>query len=296
MIKSKITAIGEILFDIYPTYKRIGGAPFNFIYHIWKFTGNGSLISKIGRDNYGSEILSFLNKTGFDISTIQLDDKHPTGSVNVELDDNKTPSFVISSDTAYDNILLNEKIIDEFNQKTELLYFGTLAQRNIISRNTIQSLWGKGKKYFCDVNLRQNYYSKEIIQLCLTNSNVVKLNKDELKLISQFENIYKNNLEDSAKKLADEYEIEIICVTKGEEGAVLINSDDISTYSHKPDKVVDTLGAGDAYAAMLCLGYVSRWNLNKINQLATEFSADICEIEGALPQNDKIYNKYLERM
>lgn len=295
MSNSKITSIGEILFDIYPTYKRIGGAPFNFIYHIWKFTGKGKLISKIGKDNYGSELLSFLNKIGFDISAIQLDDKYPTGTVNVELDDNKTPTFIISPDTAYDNIEL-KNIINEFDQQTELLYFGTLAQRNRISRNTIQSLWGKGIKYFCDVNLRQKYYSKELIQSCLANCDIVKLNKDELKLIAGFENHCENNLEDSAKRLATKYEIEIICITKGEEGAVLINADEILAHSHKPDNIVDTLGAGDAYAAVLCLGYVSGWNLNKINQLATEFSADICGIDGALPQNDKIYNKYLERM
>jgi len=208
MINSKITSIGEILFDIYPTYKRIGGAPFNFIYHIWKFTGKGSQISKIGRDNYGTEILTFLNKTGFDISAIQIDDKHPTGTVNVELDDNKIPSFVISPDTVHDNNALNKIIMDDFNHQTDLLYFGTLAQRNRISRNIIQSLWGKDKKYFCDVNLRQKFYSKELIQSCLTNSDVVKLNYDELKLIAEFENHCENNLEDSAKRLATKHGIE----------------------------------------------------------------------------------------
>ena len=292
----KITSIGEILFDIYPHYKRIGGAPFNFIYHIWKLTGSGKFISRIGADPLGAEILTFLNKAGFDVAAIQVDEKHHTGTVDVALDENKTPTFTITPDTAYDNIELNDTTQNIVSNNTDILYFGTLAQRSNVTRSTIQSLWRQDKKFFYDINLRQNFYSKELLEECLRVSNVVKLNIDELKLVSELEEITSDNFVKSAKIIADKYNIELLCVTLGEDGAVLIKENETSEYKSKPERVVDTVGAGDAFSAMLAIGYMLNWNIDRTVELASEFAADICKVKGALPEDDKIYNKFLERI
>lgn len=292
----KITSIGEILFDIYPRYKRIGGAPFNFIYHVWKLTGSGKFISRIGADPLGAEILTFLKQSKFDVSAIQMDNKHHTGTVDVVLDENKTPSFTITPDAAYDNIELNDTAQNIVSNETDLLYFGTLAQRSKVTRSTIQSLWRQNKKFFCDINLRQNFYNKELLEECLRASNVVKLNINEFNFVSELEKIISDNFVRSAKRLAGNYNIELLCITMGEDGAILIKGNTISEYKSIPAKLVDTVGAGDAFSAMLAIGYILDWNIEKTVKLASEFAAEICTVIGALPEDDNIYNKYLERI
>ena len=170
-----ITSFGEILFDVYPGKKTLGGAPFNFIYHIKKLTGSGNFISRIGDDDLGKKILSLAdsNKLG---NYIQIDNEHLTGVANANLDKNKIPHWQIELNRAYDFIENNAAIESLVEKKSDCLYFGTLAQRNEKSRNTIRELFDKNIKYFCDLNIRQNFYSREIIESSLTASNAVKLN------------------------------------------------------------------------------------------------------------------------
>jgi fructokinase len=159
----KIVSIGEILFDCFQDKKLIGGAPFNFFYHICKLTDNAEFISRIGNDKNGKTIINFLKKNN--INTKYIDEKHPTGSVNINVDKDGNPTFVIIPNCAYDFIELTPEIIELIESDTSLLYFSTLAQRKDVSRKTIQSLLNKNIKYFLDLNLRGNYYSKEILLL-----------------------------------------------------------------------------------------------------------------------------------
>ena len=290
-MNENIVSIGEILFDVYPAYKKLGGAPFNFIHHIWKLTGNGKFISRIGNDSNGKEILSFLTAINFDASYIQTDDEHPTGTVNVKLRDDKTPDFIINKNTAYDFIEKN-KSTDELINSANIFYFGTLAQRNEKTRETIQSYFERETKYFCDINIRQDFYSAELIKSCLKNSNVVKINSDELNIINYLLLNDNYDLDKSSEKLMREYNIDLLCVTMGEDGSLLLNQNERSKYCVKANSIVDTVGAGDAYAAVLCIGYLRNWSLEDINKIASEFAADICGIEGAVPKNDNFYDKY----
>ena len=146
MKNRRITAIGEILYDVYPDRKRLGGAPFNFIFHVWKILGKANFISNVGNDENGREILSYLNSIGFDTKLISIDNAHSTGTVKVELDENKIPHFTISPECCYDFLTLNDEIINTIENNTDILYFGTLSQRSTTSRNTIQSLFGKNIK------------------------------------------------------------------------------------------------------------------------------------------------------
>ena len=160
----RITSIGEILFDVYEDRKTMGGAPFNFVYHVIKLTGQGNFISRIGNDNLGEEIRQFFSKKLIPADYLQIDKKHKTGVAKTVLDDRKIPTFTIEENRAYDFIEQNDDLIRLIKNNTDCLYFGSLAQRNKVSRETIRKLSNFAPIKFCDLNLRQNFYSKEIIE------------------------------------------------------------------------------------------------------------------------------------
>ena len=182
---NQIASVGEILFDIFDNQKKIGGAPFNFIYHIIKLTGEGNFISRIGNDNFGKKVLEFFRQNKISSDYLQIDSSHPTGTAKPELNNEKIPVWNITTNTAYDFIELNKEIKKLVDEKPGCIYFGTLAQREEKSRKTIQSLFNMKIKYFYDLNIRQSFYSREIIGLSLKTANVVKLNSDELTIIKE---------------------------------------------------------------------------------------------------------------
>jgi len=288
----RVTSIGEILFDVYPKGRTLGGAPFNFIYHIINLTGIGNFISRIGDDSYGNEIIEFLKKNKISVDYIQSDNLHKTGIAKTVLNDQKVPTFTIDLNTAYDYIEQTNDINLLINDNTDCLYFGTLAQRELQSRQTIQSLFNRNIKYFCDLNIRQNFYSDNVLEKSLRAANVLKVNIDELKVLNDF--FIKDNFEinNSSGRLLSEFNIELLCVTMGEEGAILFTEDKRNKYKTKIDGIVDTVGAGDAYAALLCIGYLNEWNIEKINRIASRFAGEIIKIKGALPSENSFYNKF----
>ena len=195
----KIVSIGEVLFDYYQDEKVIGGAPFNFFYHIYKLTSSAEFISRIGNDENGISIINFLKKNNIATNYLQFDEKYPTGIVNIKVDENGNPAFDIIPKCAYDFIDMNPKISKLIESDASLLYFGTLAQRSTVSRKTIQSILGKSIKFFCDINLRANYYTKEILTECFKKVNVLKLNIDELKIVSELFLTHSFELQSSAE-------------------------------------------------------------------------------------------------
>lgn len=297
----QITSIGEILFDIFDKEEKIGGAPFNFIYHIIKLTGEGNFISRIGNDRLGNAVLEFFKFNNIPHDYLQIDKIHPTGLAKPELNEEKIPEWNIKTNAAYDFIELTKDTEKVINEKTNCIYFGTLAQREEISRKTIQSFFNRKVKYFCDLNIRQNYFSKEIIELSLKTADIVKLNLDELMIIRDlfFESpeIYLNQ-DESAEILIKKFNIDLLCITMGEKGAVLYKENDscyYQTYVNQAD-IVDTVGAGDAYAAMLCLAYLKKRDIGKTNKLASEFASEIIKVQGALPPDDSIYSHFKKRV
>jgi fructokinase len=288
----KITSIGEILYDVYPDRKRLGGAPFNFIYHIKKITGKGNFISSLGKDDNGKEILDYLTFAGFKTDNISIDEQHPTGTVIVKLLEDKTPQFKIAPECSYDFIELNERTIELIEKETDLLYFGTLSQRGKTTRNTIESLFNRNIKFFCDLNLRQDFFTKEMIEKALFASNVMKININELETLKTYFNLPDAPIK-AVERLIHEFKIDLCCVTMGEEGALIHDRKSYNEYKGIPLKVIDTVGAGDAFASILAIGFLKNWNLEKINKLANDFAAVICGIEGALPEKENIYHKFI---
>ena len=201
----KITAIGEILFDVYPHNKKLGGAPFNFIYHIINLTGEGNFVSRVGKDELGNEILKFLSDHNISSKYVQIDEDNKTGVAKPVLNEKKVPEWVIEKERAYDFIENDSNLSKLITEETDCLYFGTLAQREKVSRNTIQSFFPNKINFFCDLNIRQNFYSKDILNKSLAAADVLKLNSDEIKIINK--EFFNNeiNLNDLPQKLIDEF-------------------------------------------------------------------------------------------
>lgn len=287
-----ILAIGEILHDIFPGYKRIGGAPFNFAFHTKNLGMPVCFISRIGNDTEGKEIIKRLKQYKFKTNNIQIDYKHGTGRVIVELDSNGVPAFNILPDAAYDYIDFDSAIASLLYTNTKLIYFGTLAQRSEYGFKTIQHILSQrqsGTKCLCDVNLRPHCFSKPVIVESLKQCDVLKLNDEELKTLKKIFAFGKSSRA-FIKYLMLKYDIEMISLTKGENGSELFSTDKhYRTKPNKPGNVVDTVGAGDAYAAILSLGYIHKWPPEQILDRATEFAARICKIKGAIPTGPNFY-------
>lgn len=292
----KITAFGEILFDVYPGVRTLGGAPFNFIYHIKKLTGEGNFISTVGDDDLGKEILNFLKSNAISSNYVAIDKHHSSGVANANLDENKVPHWEIKLNCAYDFIEASDKMINLIEEETDCLYFGTLVQRSAVSRNTLNTLLGEKIKYFCDLNFRQNFYNIDVINTSLNTAHILKLNNDELKIVNEL--LLKQNYDEVnlAEVLSDKYNIELVCITLGDKGAILYRNGAVDHYKAEVEKVIDTVGAGDAYASILCLGYLYGWDISKVNRIASEFAAAIVQIKGALPKDEGIYEMFKEKI
>lgn len=268
-----------------------GGAPLNFIYHINKLTGKATFISRVGADTDGKDIVEFLEKSELPISYIQTDKKHDTGAALANLDENKIPHWEIPSGRAYDFIEVptdKEKIV----QNSSCFYFGSLAQRMEKSRKTIQSFFDKNMKYFFDINIRQNYYTKDILETSLQATDVLKVNDGELKLLHDLFIPGKFDLNKTAYEIITKFDIELAAITMGGKGAWIFTEKEFDFYNAKVNNIVDTTGAGDAYSAILCMGYLNKMKPDKINRLASDFASEIIKIQGAIPNDDSIYARY----
>jgi len=291
-----ITSIGEILFDIYPNHKRLGGAPLNFIYHVKKLTDNGNIISRVGKDVLGNKAVNDLKHSGLSFDYIQHDNLHPTGMAIVHLDDSGIPNFKIDTDSAYDFIEMNDDALHLINAETDCLYFGTLAQRSEVSCKTIQSLFNRGLKYFADLNLRQNFYNEEVLTTSLEAADFIKVNYEEMHILNDMILQGEYNTEKVAYELMEKFEINMIAVTRGKDGSSIFENGKRYDHSNIDVKVVDTTGAGDAFAAVLCVGYLHGLEIPYINKLANDFASEICQFDGALPKYDRIYESFRELM
>ncbi len=290
-----ILVIGEILFDVFPNYRRLGGAPFNFAYHLKNFGFNVRFISRIGMDDAGKEILHKLELSRFNPDDIQVDDDHPTGSVNIQLDKSGAPQFDIISDVAYDYIDFVPEYHSKLTDAAQMIYFGSLVQRSeagyenlqaFIIRNSTESL------NFYDINLRPGCYNNAIVEKSLLKTDILKLNIDELEKLKQMLSLKVSN-EDLVYHLMETHSIDTVSLTKGGSGSELfINQSCFKSETAEAIKVIDSVGAGDAYAAMLAAGLLEKWRPEDILARASLFASRICEIKGAIPDTASFYEPF----
>ena len=287
-----ILVIGEILFDLFENEKQLGGAPFNFAYHLNNLGFPVRYISRIGNDTHGKEILNILEKHQFNIDDIQTDDHHDTGTVIVQLSSSGNPTFHIKPDVAYDYIdYLPEKhstLID----MVDLIYFGTLAQRSKRGFENIQKFMENRRSdavCFYDINLRPDCYSDKVILTSLGHADLLKLNDQELE---ECKRIFRFSKDDDTfiPFLMDKYALNTVAITKGDKGSKLYSKDGcFHSKTNRVSSIVDTVGAGDAYSAMLATGILKGWEPVKMLSMASMFASRICEIRGAIPESQEFY-------
>ena len=246
----KVTCFGEVLWDIFPTHKKIGGAPLNVALRIQSFDIQTNIISRVGDDDDGKRSLDHIKEKGIDISTIQVDKNHKTGCVNVTLDSKGSASYEIEYPVAWDKIEISEKII-EIVRSSDAFIFGSLVCRDEVSKQTLLKLLQYANFKVFDVNLRPPFYSIELLIQLMNKVEFIKCNDEELFEICNVLGSKTTSMEDQVKFLSEKTHTKQICVTKGKDGAVLLYNDQY--YSHKgyPVKVNDTVGAGDSFLATL---------------------------------------------
>jgi fructokinase len=292
-----ILVIGEVLFDIFPDYRRLGGAPFNVAFHLRHFGLPVRFISRVGNDPAGEEIRRLIAEKGFRADDIQIDKDHPTGSVRVDLDDNGVPKFSITADVAYDHLELNPATVSALGDDIDMIYYGTLLQRTDSVHQMLQHLLNRKKprsQCFYDINLRPNCYNAHVIRDSLQHADHVKLNQEELTTLKTMFG-WSGAPAEIVHRLMEVYALETVSLTKGERGSELFTGS--GHYTAPPAdmvKVVDTVGAGDAYAAVMIAGFLQALPPAQILKAATQFAVRICEIEGAIPADHAVYDGIID--
>ncbi len=279
-----IIGIGEILLDLLPTRKKLGGAPANFAFTASQLGDCGTIVSRVGDDKNGAVILGKLKSYGLEINEIQIDRKNLTGTVKVNLK-NGQPEYEILEPVAWDFLEMNDNLRD-LAKKCDAVCFGSLAQRNTVSRRTIREflrLIGNNTLRIFDTNLRQNYYSPEVLSESLALANVIKLNDEELPKICEIFAVGGANETEQTKKLLEKFDLNLVCLTRGAEGSLLVTENGISENHGIKVKIADTIGAGDAFTAALTHGFLRGWSLNEINEKASRVGAFVASQTGAMP-------------
>ncbi len=280
--KFKVAGIGELLWDVLPSGKQLGGAPFNFAYHAGQLGCEPYVISAIGKDEAGAEILQKTDQLGIYSGYIQ-ENSYSTSTVTVRLDKNGHPEYTIHEDVAWDYMIWHNDM-NELSEKLDAVCFGSLAQRNPVSAKTIYSFLEAVKpsclKVF-DINLRQQYYNKENINKSLQLANVLKLNDEELPVLSGYFNL-NGNVDDQLNLLIEKFNLEYIVYTMGSKGSIIITPGDYSVMEAPKVKVRDTVGAGDAFTATFTAGLLQKESLAEIHKKATEVAAVVCTQIGAI--------------
>lgn len=280
-----LIGIGEILWDEFPGSKQLGGAPANFAFHASGLGARGVIVSCIGEDSRGREIKTQLDKSGVPY-LLSIDPNHPTGRVSVAADDKGMVNYIIHEDSAWDFFSCEPTLTDAARQ-ADAVCFGTLAQRSQISGNTIINFIRETResclKVF-DINLRQHYYTKAIISKLLDLTDVLKLNHEELGIVSAMFLLSGKEETSCLEELISLFGLDMIVLTKGKEGSRIFTSkDNDAVYKPDPVQVRDSVGAGDAFTAAVALGILKGFSLEKINRTASSVASFVCSKRGATP-------------
>lgn len=280
--KKVIVGIGELLWDMLPSGKAIGGAPANFAYHAGRLGEEGWVVSAVGDDALGHEILDVLDEKRLH-SLVAMVDK-PTGTVQVSLDDAGVPTYTIVEDVAWDHIPFTSKM-QELASRADAVCFGSLVQRNGSRASVLKFLEAvpaSALKVF-DINLRQHFYTPEILRKSLEIADVLKINDEEIVTLSEMFGLGSDPRE-ACRKLIRQYSLRFVLLTKGAQGSEVISPDEVIPQGVGKVDVVDTVGAGDAFTAAFTVAYLRGDSLADAQKLAGEVTAYVCSHKGAMPE------------
>ncbi len=283
-----IVGIGEILFDLLPTGAQLGGAPANFAYHVNQLGGHGVAISAIGKDALGEEVKTILAEKGLKAILPEVD--CPTGVVNVTLDEKGVPTYTIIEGVAWDNVPYTPEMKAVASEACAVC-FGTLAQRNPVTRQTIldfiADMPADSLKVY-DINLRQHFFSKEIIETSLKVADILKINDEEILIMAKLLGL-DGTPEEACRAILRLYGLRLVILTKGGDGSEVITEDTVLSIACPKVQIADTVGAGDSFTAAFIRAYLRGDTLAECHRLANEVSAYVCSKNGAMPAYDRTF-------
>ena len=280
-----VVGMGEALWDMLPEGKKIGGAPANFAYHVSQFGLDSRVVSAVGEDELGAEILKNFREKELNcmIETVP----YPTGTVQVELDINGVPCYDIREGVAWDNIPFTPAL-EGLAQQTRAVCFGSLAQRSVVSRETINRFLdampdGEGQYKIFDINLRQGFYTKEILCNSMRKCNILKINDEELVTVSRMFGYPGIDLQDKCWILLAKYNLRMLILTCGVNGSYVFTPGEISFVETPKVEVADTVGAGDSFTAAFVASILKGKPVPEAHKIAVATSAFVCTQNGAMP-------------
>lgn len=280
-----VVGMGEALWDVLPEGKKIGGAPANFAYHVSQFGLPSCVVSAIGDDALGKEIIENFTYKGLDQLIAEV--PYPTGTVQVEIDQTGIPLYDIKENVAWDNIPYTEHL-DALAKRTKAVCFGSLAQRNVVSRETINHFLDTMPKdddslIVFDVNLRQGFYNKEILCKSMQNCNILKINDEELITVSRMFGYPGIDLQDKCWILLGKYNLKMLILTCGINGSYVFTPGNVSFQPTPKVEVADTVGAGDSFTAAFIASILKGKSVTEAHTIAVKTSAYVCTQKGAMP-------------
>lgn len=280
-----VVGMGEALWDVLPEGKKIGGAPANFAYHVSQFGFPSCVVSAIGDDALGKEIIENFTSKGLDQLIAEV--PYPTGTVQVEIDQTGIPLYDIKENVAWDNIPYTEHL-DALAKRTKAVCFGSLAQRNVVSRETINHFLDTMPKdddslIVFDVNLRQGFYNKEILCKSMQNCNILKINDEELITVSRMFGYPGIDLQDKCWILLGKYNLKMLILTCGINGSYVFTPGNVSFQPTPKVEVTDTVGAGDSFTAAFIASILKGKSVTEAHTIAVKTSAYVCTQKGAMP-------------
>jgi fructokinase len=280
-MKKVIVGIGEILWDMLPSGKALGGAPANFAYHAGRLGEEGWAVSAVGDDALGREILDLVASKGLH-SLIAVTDK-PTGTVQVSLDARGVPAYNIMEDVAWDNIPFTADM-EALAQRADAVCFGSLVQR-MGSRASvlrfIRSMRPDALKVF-DINLRQHYYSRDVLEASLRLADILKINDEEIGIVASMFGLGGDD-RDACRALIETFGLKLVILTRGADGSEVITADEVIPQEVGEVEVIDTVGAGDSFTAAFVVAYLRGDSLAAAQRLASETASYVCSRKGAMP-------------
>lgn len=284
MNKKYVVGLGEALWDVLPEGKKLGGAPANFAFHAGQFGLNTIAVSALGEDKLADETIQQLEEKRLDYVMPKV--PYPTGTVLVELDDAGIPTYNIKENVAWDNIPFSQEV-EAVAKSTLAVCWGSLAQRNVVSRETIYKFLDATPndclKIF-DINLRQNFYTKEIIKESMKRCNVLKINDEELVLIGRMFGYPGLDIENKCWLILGKYNLDMLVLTCGVNGSYVFTPGQMSYQKTPKVDVADTVGAGDSFTGSFCAAILSGKSVKEAHRLAVEVSAYVCTQNGAMPE------------
>lgn len=280
-----IVGLGEVLWDVLPEGRKLGGAPANFAYNVRQFGFDSLAISAVGNDKLGDETLAALKNKGLDFIMPQV--PYATGTVLVSLDDEGIPAYDIRENVAWDNIPFTPEM-KAAAQNCRAVCWGSLAQRNVVSRTTINSFLdampdGGGRLKVFDINLRQKFYTKEVIMESLRRCNVLKINDEELVVIGRLFDYPGLDMRNKCWLILGKYNLDMLVLTCGVNGSYVFTPGRVSFQETPRVDVVDTVGAGDSFTGAFCAAILKGMPVPEAHKLAVEISAYVCTQSGAMP-------------